>query len=182
MKNFKSLLLLLVGLFLFSSCDKITKHEIKVSSMSIELDDIMIPSGTKSTANEELIFFSASQTLTLSILQGLSEEAIEYKDKIESIEVGSASIILYSTDEAGTVVKEFVLQAVEIDNINIDEYVLGEIYTDGVQRFADNLLLKLFTTDNVTINTSGKTDITSGENLKVKITLEDITFLANILK
>ena len=182
MKNFKSLLLLLVGLFLFSSCDKITKHEIKVSSMAIELDDILVPSKTKNTAGEELTFFSASQTLALSLIQGLSDEAIKYSNKIESVEVGSGSITIFATDDKEGVVKEFKLQAVNVGNINIDEYVLGETYTNGVQRFADDLLLKLFTTDNVTVNVSGMTDIPSGDNLKVKITLEDITFLANILK
>jgi uncharacterized protein YjdB len=185
--NFKFQLMLLVCLFAFYSCDKIddaATTDVKVSSVTFELDDILVEeNSTKSTLDDELNVFSATQTILLSDLQGLSDDAIKHASKIESVEVGEASIMITTTDSVGTVVKEFVLQVTGISSsIGIAQYDLGTTYLgENMQDFVNQLLLKLFISKEAELTASGKTDITSGEKLKVKITLEDITLVAGLL-
>jgi hypothetical protein len=186
--NVKYLLVLLACLFAFYSCDKVkdaSTTEIKLDGpVSIKLDNIVVIDGTtKSTANEILNYFSGTKSINLTDLQGLSEEAIKYRSNIESVEVGSTSITITTTDSAGTVVKEFLLTANGVANsINVPQYDLGSVYSGNMQDFTTELLMKLFSNSNgVTMNTSGKTDITAGEKLEIEIILEDITLIANLL-
>ena len=185
--NFKIQLVLIACLFTFYSCDKIkdaTTTEIKVSSVSFELDNITVEELTKSMAEDELNFFNATHEISMNDIQGLSEDAIKYASKIESVEVGDASVTVTTTDEDGTVVKEFKLTAVNIgSSINIPQYNLGSPYTDFaiMQEFTTQLLTKLFLSNSATLTASGKTDIISGENIKIKITIEDITLIAGLL-
>ena len=186
--NFKFQLVLLACLFALYSCDKVedaTKTEIPAFSASIELDDIIV-SATKSTADDDLINFSASQVVKLEDIDGISEDAIKYRSNIESVSVGSASVLITTTDSVGTVVKEFKLSATDISSsINITEYELGTTHTadlENLQTFCNQLFMKLFSSDSgVKISTSGLTDITSGEKLKVTITMENITLIASLL-
>jgi hypothetical protein len=162
----------------------VSTTEIKVAGpVSIELSDILVVDGTtKSTANEVFNHFNADKTVSFSNIEGLSEEAKKYKSNIESVEVGSTSITITTTDEVGTVVKEFVLTASGIANfINVEQYNLGETYSGNLQNFTAELLMKLFLNDSVTMNAKGKTDIIAGEKLKIKITMEDITLIATLL-
>ena len=117
-------------------------------------------------------------------IQGLPDNAIKYAGKIESVEIGDASVTITTTNEDGTVVKEFLLTATGIgSSINIPQYNLGETYTDfaNMQDFVTQLLMELFVNNSTNLTASGKTDITSGENIKIKITVEDITLIAGIL-
>ena len=164
----------------YSCGDKLTV-EVPISSMTIELEDILVEdsSGHKSTLSP----FSATQTILLSSIQGVSDEAMEYRSKIESVKVGATSAItIITTDSVGTVVEEFVLDTDGAGSLSIPQYNLGTPYSGNIQDFAAKLLTKLFLTEKVTLTASGKTDIPSGEKLKVKITLEDITLITNVLK
>jgi hypothetical protein len=167
-------------LLIFCSCDKRLAIEIPLSSITIEMDDISV--GNNSGLKSTLSTFNETQTILLSNLQGVSEEALKYRTKIESVKVGSTSTItIIATDNAGTVVEEFVLSADGTDNFSIDRYNLGTPHSDNVQDFAAKFLLKLLLNGEITLNASGKTDIPSGENLKVKLTLKDITLVTNVL-
>jgi hypothetical protein len=187
--NFGILVMLLACMFAFYSCDKIkdaTTTEIKVASLSIELDEITVDDGstTKSTADDDgLNYFTTIQKLSLDDIEGLSEDAIKYRSQIESVEAGPTSITITTIDSVGTVVKEFVLGANGVATaINVAQYNLGDVYTgDNLQSFAQQLLMKLFLTNEATLNTSGKTDITSGEKLRIKITVEDVTLIAGLM-
>ena len=185
--NFK-IVVMLACLFAFYSCDKIkdaATTEIKVSSVSFEIDDITVEEDlSKSTAEDGLNIFNATHEVTLNDIQGLPDNAIKYAGKIESVEIGDASVTITTTNEDGTVVKEFLLTATGIgSSINIPQYNLGETYTDfaNMQDFVTQLLMELFVNNSTNLTASGKTDITSGENIKIKITVEDITLIAGIL-
>ena len=180
-------LVLAVCLFTFYSCDKVkdaTTTEIKVSSVSFELDNITVEEDLSKSTADGLNIFNATHEVTLNDIQGLSDDAIKYASKIESVETGDASVTITTTNEDGTVVKEFVLTATGISSsINISQYNLGEPYTDfaNMQDFVTQLLMKLFVNKSANLTASGKTDITSGENIKIKITIEDITLVAGLL-
>jgi len=185
--NFKIQLVLLACLFALYSCDKVkdtTKTEINVESASIELDEITV-SATKSTADDDLNPFAASQIIKLEDIQGMSSDAVKYRSQIESAEVGPVSIEITTTDDNGTVVKKFILQATGIgSNFTVDEYKLKEVYTpdmEKLQTFANQLLMKLFVSNSVEVSASGLTDIISGEKLIIKITMKDIKLVANLL-
>lgn len=177
-------LILFACLFLAYSCGN-TSTKISAALIEIELDDIPVTDGSSaksSTKDGELNDFSGTQTINLNDLDGV-EKVLKHQSKIESVEVGTASITITTTDEEGTVVKQFVLNAGNVGNFNIDQYNLGDAYTDNtMEEFANRLLMELVFKGNVTFTASGKTDILSGENVKVKITLKDITFLANVMK
>jgi len=175
MKNYKLLFVLLTCSVLFFSCDKI-KTDVKISSLSIEMDNISVTSAAKGVSGDAINFFSATKTISLDDVQGVTDEALRFRNKIESIEVGTTtSVTVTSTDDAGTVIKEFVLNANGLSNaINIPQYDLGTAYSGNLQNFVIELLTTLFKSNSVTMNTSGKTDITSGETLKVKITITNI--------
>ena len=164
----------------YSCGDKLTV-EVPISSMTIELEDILVEdsSGHKSTLSP----FSATQTILLSSIQGVSDEAMEYRSKIESIEVGAtSSISIIATDSVGTLVEEFLLSANDVGDFTIPQYNLGMLYSDNIHDFASKVLTKLFVSEEVTLTASGKTDIPSGKKLKVKIMLEDIRLITNVLK
>ncbi len=162
----------------YSCGDKLTV-EVPVSSMTIELEDILVGDGSKSTLSP----FSATETVLLSAIQGISDEAMEYRSKIESIEVGAtSSISIIATDSVGTLVEEFLLSANDVGDFTIPQYNLGMLYSDNIHDFASKVLTKLFVSEEVTLTASGKTDIPSGKKLKVKIMLEDIRLITNVLK
>jgi len=169
----------------FFACDKITKTDVKVSKATIELEDIVVQEGTpsKGQLDDELNYFSASQTIYLNQIEGFTEEVLKHQSKIDDITVGTATITITAIeDETGTVVKDFLLQATGVSpNISIPQYDLGTAYTGNVQPFATALLLKLFQASSVTVNVSGKTDITSGKNLKVKIEMGDMVFVVKLI-
>jgi hypothetical protein len=176
-------LMLLACVFAFYSCDKVkdaTTTKIPVSSVSIELDEITV-TGAKSIA-EVLNSFSAEQLIKLSDL-GLSGDAVKYSDKIKSVEVGGpTSVTITTTDSVGTVVQEFTLQATDVTTLNVPQYNLGTPHSgNDIQVFAQQLLTKLFANNSATVTASGKTDIISGEKLKIKIVVENITLIASLL-
>jgi len=177
-------LILALCLLSFFACGKIkdaTTVKIPVEKVTIELNDILVQANE--TRDGELNFFSATQTVTLADIQGLTEKALEYKEMVESIEVGeTSSIVITTTDEIGTVVKEFILTTnPNVGTINIPQYNLGDVFTDNVQGFSGGVLLKLLQNGSMTFDAKGKTDIQSGENLKIKITLENINITAGLL-
>ena len=184
--NFK-IVVMLACLFAFYSCDKIkdaTTTEIKVSSVSFELEDITVEEVATKSMADGVNIFNATHEVTLNDIQGLSDDAIKYASKIESVETGDASVTITTTNEDGTVVEEFLLTATGIgSSIYIPQYNLGETYTDfaNMQDFVTQLLMKLFFENSANLTVSGATDITSGENIKIKITIEDITLVAGLL-
>jgi FlaG/FlaF family flagellin (archaellin) len=183
---FNAQLILLACLFAFVSCDKIkdaSTAEIPVASVSIEFDISVDSLTTKRATEDGLNLFDLTQSINIEDLQGLSDDAIKYSSSIESIEIGSTSITITSTDGEETVVKNFVFKAIGIPNeINVSQYDLGTTYADdNLQSFAIQLMSKLFKDNDVTINTSGETDVRSGNNLKIKITMDDITLIAQLL-
>ena len=184
--NFK-IMVMLACLFAFYSCDKIkdaTTTEIKVSSVSFELEDITVEEVATKSMADGVNIFNATHEVTLNDIQGLSDDAIKYASKIESVETGDASVTITTTNEDGTVVEEFLLIATGIgSSIYISQYNLGETYTDfaNMQDFVTQLLTKLFFENSAMLTVSGATDITSGENIKIKITIEDITLVAGLL-
>jgi hypothetical protein len=176
--------ILLSVLFLFNSCDKLKELNtirIPISSMSINLDNILIdPELRSSTA--ELNSFSATKTISYSSIDGLSEDANKYKSHIESITAGSGSITITSTDGVGTVVKDFVLNVAGISpDFTVADYSLGTAYTQNVKEYANKLVLKVLLSNSLDVKISGKTDVPSGKNLRVKITLENVELVAKIL-
>jgi len=182
MKSFINKLTLALCLLSFFACGKIkdaTTKDIPVESITIELNDITVQEKTRG----ELQKFYAEQTIKLEDIEALTDEAIKYSDLVESVSVGSASIIIYSVDEVGTVVEEFVLDAKEVSKIEIKEYVLKtEVNTKEVQSFAASVLKHLLLYNKVNVVTSGNTDIPSGKNLRVKISLKNVNIRASVLK
>ena len=127
--------------------------------------------------------FDVTQTITYEALIGLSEEAIKYKDRIENIKADSAAIIITTTDDEGTVVEEFVVKVDKLSDFVIEHYSLGTTYTnDKVEPYISQLLLQILLKESININISGKTDIASGEKLKVTLMLENITLVARLLE
>ena len=159
-----------------TSCEN-QKVKIPVKNLTFEFDDIKVDEATKDVLNS----FNVTQVINLSTLKGLSEDALKYKSKVTVVETGTTSITIYSVDDVGTIVKEFVLHTSGVGTFNVPHYDLGTPHIDNVQDYAANLLLKLMLNNTATVNISGKTDIPSGKNLRVAITLEDVTLFANIL-
>jgi len=175
------LVVALVCLLAFSSCDKINETiKIPLESITIELDNILVEdsSSQKSAFN----YFNVMQTIDSSFIKGLSEEAVKYQSHIESIEADSACIIITTTDLSGTVVEEFLLKADGLSDFGISEYLLGMSYMNGVEAYITQFMLKLLKDNSIDINISGKTDVQSGEKLQVKITLTNLTLIAKVLK
>ena len=188
--SIKNQIVLLACFFALSSCDKVSTT-IDVGDMSIQLEDITVgdDGGVKSfaivrLADDALTPFNASQTLTMDMLAGLSSEAKEYKSKISKVEIGpESSITITTTDENGTVVEDFEIKAAGVKTLSVREYHFGEPYTGNIEEFATQLLMKLFASSNgVPITISGKTDVESGKNLKVKIVLSEVSLVAKVLK
>ena len=178
MKKIKLVFVLLASLLLFCSCDK-TKTDIKLSSMSFELNDIQVVSATRGDLNT----FAATRTISLEDIQGITDEAIKYRKKIESITVGpTTSITITSTDGSGTVVKDFGLTASAVTHgVSVSQYDLGTTYSGGtLESFVIAVLNNLFQSNSATLNAQGKTDIPSGETLKVKITISEVILTAGI--
>lgn len=175
------LVIALVCVLGFAGCDKINESiEISLPSVTIELEDVLVEDGSqKSVLNP----FNVTQTLSYSSIVGLSEEAEKYKSNIETVKADSAAIIITATDSLGTVVEEFVLKVSGLSDFSVPRYNLDTPYaTDDLKTYLTQLIMKLLLNDSIDLNLSGKTDVSSGENLKIKILLEDVTLIAKILK
>jgi len=187
--SIRNQIVLLACFFALSSCDKVTTT-IDVGTLSIQLDDITVgDAAVKSTgmvkfADDALNSFYAEQTLSMSMLAGLSSEAEEYQSRITKVEIGpESSITITTTDGNGTVVEDFEMKATGVKTLSVPEYRFGTPYTGNIEEFATQLLMKLFTGSNgVPITVSGKTDVESGKNLKVKIVLSEVSLVAKVLK
>jgi len=168
----------------FYACDKVkeaTETDVKVDKATIELNDIVVQDGTRA---DVLNPFSATQTVLLSQIEGFSDDLMKYQSKISDIKVNAMTItIIASDDEDGTMVQDFNLQAEGVaPKLSIPQYTLGEAYNaENAQPFATALLVKLFQAGSVTMTVEGKTDVTSGKNLQVKIEMEDMVFTVGVL-
>jgi len=168
----------------FSACDKVkdaTSTDVKVDKATIELTDIAVQEPTRADA---LNPFGATQTIFLSQIEGFTEDLMQYQSKITDINVDAMTItILASDDEDGTVVEDFNLSADGVGSeLSIPEYSLGTAYAvAGAQPFATALMLELFKVSSITMHVEGKTDVTSGKNLQVKIEMEDLVFTVGVL-
>jgi len=188
--NFKHQIILLACMFALCSCDSVKDKltvNVDVGSFTIALDDIEVDDdGVKSAIvrlAEEVAYnsFSASQVLSVAMLN-LSTNIEDYQSRIEKVEIGSASITVASTDKNGKVVKDFLMDATGIQNFSVAHYELNTSHSEGVKEFAEELLKKLFAGSAVPLTVSGKTDVVSGEKLKVTITLNEVVIKAKALK
>jgi len=171
-----------VCVLLFYSCEKakdITTINVPIRTATIKLNDIVVQDGTRSDG--ALNYFSASQVIYLNQIEAFTEELLKYLGKISGVEVGTASIIITADDGEGTVVEDFVLEAVGVAELNIPQYELGSDFTEDVQPFAAALLLELVHTNSVEVHITGRTDVTSGKVLKAKIELGDMKFAVDLL-
>ena len=187
--NFRQLIILLVCVFTMFSCeevkDKVTTN-VKLGDFSVELDDIEI-GGVKSAIvrlaeGAELNPFSVTQVISMAMLKDLSTNIEEYQSRIEKVEIGSASIVVTTTDVNGKVVKDFLMVATGTGiKLSVANYNLGDAFSEGVEEFVTQLLMKLFTGSEISLNISGKTDVVSGKTLKVTIFLKDVVIKAKVL-
>ena len=179
MKKITIISVLLASVLAFYSCENFNPPiEIPLSSVVIELDDIEVANDAKGELNS----FSTTQNVSYSTIVGLTEEALNSMSRIESIDVNSLFITITSNDEMGTVVEDFVIKVDQLPDFTIDQYLLGTSYTvPNIGTYASQLLMKILSNESVDINLSGKTDVTSGENLKVTITLNDVILVAKVL-
>ena len=183
MKNFIKFqfIAILACIFAFYSCDIIpTTTKIPVQSLTIELDDITVDeNGTKSTLN----YFNVTQTVYRDSIKGITDEIFDYLDQLESVEVESATLTIISTDDEGTVVEEFTIKVDKLSDFVIAEYVLGTPYpySNELENYFGQLLMKVLLNKSTEFNISGKTDVPSGKKLKIIITLDDITLEAKLL-
>ena len=173
--------------FLYS-CDGIkdnAKTEIKAGTVSIDLDVPVDSTIAKTDENR----FVARQTINLSDIKGLSEEALKHKDKIESLTIGNnTSITITVTDGPGTYVKRFKMSEMMSANsvkgdLQIVQYELGNthIFSNSDKNLVERWLTNLFLNGSITLDILGYTDVPSGENLKVKITIDDLRLIAALL-
>jgi len=186
--SIRNQIVLLACFFALSSCEKVTTT-IDVGDLTVQLDDITVgDDGAKSAgivrlAEGALTPFSASQTLSMDMLAGLSSEAKDYQSRVTKVNVGpETSVTITSTDGNATVVEDFKIEAAGVQTLSVPEYHIGEPYTENIEKFATQLLMKLFTSSNgVPITISGKTDVVSGKNLQIEITLSDVSLVAKVL-
>lgn len=178
-KFINQFLILCACMLAFSSCEKNT-IDIPLSSVTIELDDIVVDDGShsKSTMNP----FSFTQTISSATIKGLTDDAKKYKSRIQSMSADTVFITITTTDGVGTVVENFTLKAEDLFTYPIPQYHLGTAYTDSqLTDYAVQLLKKIMTDDSVNISILGETDVPSGDHLKITITMKDVVMAAKII-
>ena len=188
--SIRNQMVLLACFFALSSCEKVTT-KIDVGDLTVKLDDIKIgDDGSAKSAgmvrfdDGTLTSFSASQTLSMDMLAGLSSEAKDYQSRITKVEIGTeSSVIITSTDGSATVVEDFKIEAAGVRTLSVPLYHFGTPYTGDIEEFATQLLMKLFSSGSagVPITISGKTDVDSDKTLQVKITLSEVSLVAKVL-
>ena len=170
--------ILLASVLAFSSCDKTSTVDVPLDNVTIALEDILVSDASKSTTN----FFSVTQPVTYAMIAGLSDDADKYRSQIESITADTVYITITSTDNAGTVVENFLIKVDNLDDLSILRYVIGTEYmANNLSDYVMQLFKKLLKEESVELNISGETDVASGESLKVKITLINVTLKAKVV-
>jgi len=189
-EKLKMLAILAVLILPFYSC-KDTKLEIPIPSATIDLGNVLVGGGPSSVkgvqrvgAGDLISFNETDKVITMDDIKGLTDQALEYKSRISEIEIGTASITITAPDDAtGTEVKDFVLDVTGVGKLEIPQYNLGTSYAaEDVVVFAKDVLAKLLSDDEITVSISGKTDVTSGKNLNVRIKLDDMKLIADLLQ
>jgi len=178
-------------MFALCSCEEIKDQitvDIPFDSFTIELDDIVVGDnevGAKSAIvrlNDALNQFYAERILNVNQPNiGIPADVLERLSNIVSVEVGKeSSITVTATDDNGTVVENFLMVGTDMsNNLDVGLYELGTTYSDKVEAFATELLMKLVVNrEEVLLTISGMTDVVDGEKLKVIITLRDGLFKA----
>jgi len=176
-------LVLLASLFVLYSCDENTTVNVPIDPVVIELDDIpVVEESSALKSGDDLNSFYVTKDFNISDWESHAETAAKYQSMIESVKVGTVGITITATDSEGTMVKDLLLQMNDDCSLYVDQYDLGTSYTDDLQDFGKQFLLNLFSNGNINLTISGKTDVVAGENLTVKITMDNITLITKPLK
>jgi len=182
MLSFKNHIILLACMFALFSCesvkDKLTVN-VDVGSFSIQLDDIEVVGDEAKSAIVRFadVFSSIKNDQVLSLAKlDLSTDLEEYKSRLESVVIGSASIIVEATDGEGKVVKNFLMKSSSItQELSVPEYQMCTLYEeDNLKKFVTPLLKKLFTGNEVTLNIDGTTNVAKGTLLSATIQLDKV--------
>ena len=183
--NLSVALMLLAGMFMLYSCEKVTV-DVPVDSIVVELKDIQVVEGSAAksgiaskSADGELNEFLETRDVNLSDLS-LGNEVTKYQSRIKDATVGTASITITNAGGDGTVVKDFLLLVDDVHRLSIAQYDLGTEYTAGLRNFCQKILLNLFLNGKISVTASGKTDVTAGEKLNVIITMDDVVIKAKL--
>jgi len=189
--NFRNQIILLACIFALCSCeavkDKLTV-DVDLGSFSIVLDDIEVGDGdgVKSSIvrldGDDLPYLiKDNRVLSSTTMPDLPANISEYE--VVEIEIGSSCITVTSLDGNGTVVEDFLMIATGITpNFSIADYALGVAYCEAdLENFVVDLLKKLIAGE-VTLNTTGKTNVAPDEKLKVTIQLNLVRLKTKLLK
>jgi len=183
MKTIHYFLIVFLGIFSLSSCEKLEelttiKIPVSSSSYSVEIKNIRVvdaPNGNYNT-------FEAVEAIGVRSIDGVRENELNNLSHVTKIKSGSGSVTVISDDGSGSVVEDFVMKSDGVTpDLRISQCALGVPYTDGIAGYLDKLVTKILSDGDRNIRVSGKTDVQAGKTLTVKITLEDIVLYIQVI-
>ena len=185
MKKLFSVNVVIAGLFLFSSCDKIfelTKKDISVPDVEFKFDAIEV--GTSSEVLRADTYYNFEWTKGISI-SDFGEDVAKYNSShIINALCQSASINIFSpNDTAGNVIDLLVVTTGNPPlNFSKSSYTLGTVYAgEDMKSFAQSLIFQALKQEPFEIKITGKTDLPPGEKLQATILLTGISVTVQLI-
>lgn len=171
-------------LFVCYSCKNNGDIKVPIKSMSFEFDDIEVGLPAESVP---LNTFSATRTFSIDSVKGITSDEmlkfLKYQKQICASVVGGAKITCTTNDE-GTVVKDISITASGCPtNLYVERCNLGTALERG-NDFTGFFSLHLhaffhpFAINELTLTVEGFTNVPTGKNLNIVITLSDVMFQA----
>jgi len=177
--------MIVVSAICLLSCENLTV-DIPVKSIELQLKDIKVLEGTELKSGDEgetvaWYYFDEVKTVILDDL-ALKQDVLDNLSKIKDATVDVVTIVITSSVSEGSLVTDFVMQSDGLPTIEIDEYVLGTVYSADFKQFCSKLLMKLLFSDTIDIAVKGNVkEIEKDEILTITITMGDVTFVTEVL-
>ncbi|MDR2497313.1 MAG: hypothetical protein LBD21_09330 [Tannerellaceae bacterium] len=171
------------ALLLSTGCNRIlkdlTERDVDVANIEFASDELEVypapegsPAGTYNDFNEE-------QTISLDDFDGADELKKYNKEHIKSVTCESVKVYVTSTNNQAGNVKDLLVNIKDVPGFSftIADYTLGSVYENSdAKKFVESLMLLVLTSNSnaLTLNLSGKTNLSDNERLKLQISIKGI--------
>jgi hypothetical protein len=169
------------------SCDESKKVTTEIpleKAIVINLNDITVEGEISELKSTGLNFFSENFTISRDIL---TSDVLNYLDRFNSIKSCNATIEITTLNDDGDAV-DVTVESFKMETTGSEFLLANYPFTTNVDsileqlsNFAIQVVTKLFFSETVGITVSGNTNYEPGTKLTVKVTLDDVVLVVDLL-
>ena len=162
----------IAAVILFAGCDKIkdaTRFDVTVKNASFTFDAPVEDAVLRSAVNTQATDWNTFSVIRTIKSSEISAELEKYGNKVSDV-IANASTVHISCSQAGNYTVTDLSFSYSGGTLSIPSYTLGGTFVppSGLNAFISLFALKLFTTGEVEVTVSGKTDAPAGTAISIR--------------